>query len=620
MKFHLIKLLIVVICILVIFTNLFSQDRNTAGIEFQGNKDVSAGRLKKAIQTQSPTWKRFIPFLEKAKPFDERTLLNDLLRIEKFYHQEGYLQAKVTNYELSLNNKRDRVKILIIIEEGQATKVNNTTFQSLNETTLPIPPDRLQKLVKLKAGKRYREEDLKSDYHKLIENHANRGYPYIKAQVKPIIDKKTNLVELEWFLDVGPLSNFGQIEITGNNSVSDNVVLRGLGFKQGQTFEQNKLANAQSQVYRLELFQFVSLRAMTQEARREDIPIKVRVKESKLKTLKFGAGFGTEESFRATAQWRHRNFLGGGRIFRAFARHSTNLLPVQLQLELSQPYFLSNRNDLLIKPFFTWQDERSFEAKRIGVETILNRQLTRRTNVFVATRIERDTVVVKLQNSEMSEELADLYNKSIIRIGISRNSADQLFTPTRGSISRLIIEEAGRFLRTRFKYVKLYAEYRKYVSVKPGYIFAWRVFVGSMKPVRGSNVTPVEESFFAGGSYSVRGWRRQLLGPLELSSSPDDSMAREIAVPIGGNSIIEGSFELRNPIYKSLSGAIFLDYGNVWKNWNGFDLLNLKFAIGTGIRFNTFIGPLRADFAWKLNKQKLDKGRFEFHISLGQAF
>ena len=138
-----------------------------------------------------------------------------------------------------------------------------------------------------------------------------------------------------------------------------------------------------------------------------------------------------------------------------------------------------------------------------------------------------------------------------------------------------------------------------------------------MGPIRGSDATPVEERFYSGGSYSVRGWQRQLLGPREISM-PADSM--ESVVPTGGNSIIEGSFEFRNPIYKNISGALFLDYGNVWGDWNGFDLLDLHYAIGAGLRYNTLIGPIRVDFAWKLNRQEFDRRDYEFHVSIGQSF
>ncbi|MFQ5603212.1 MAG: outer membrane protein assembly factor BamA [bacterium] len=595
----------------------FAQEVLTEKLEFKGNKSISDGKMKKVILTDSPSWYQKLPFLGKKHPFDHETFLNDLLRIEKYYYQQGYLEARVSKFDLNYNQPRDKVRIVIHIEEGERTKVHSVEFESVDQTELPIAKEKLRKMLKLKKGKPYREEELRLDYHKLIEQHSERGYPYIQAKVKPRVDRQRHKVDLIWYLDTGPASRFGKIQIKGVESVSKSVILRGLGFKTGQPFIQSKLASAQSQVYRLELFQFVSLRTVKLDQKPAEVPIEIRVKESMLRTLKFGAGYGTEESFRATAQWRHRNFLGGGRIFRMLAKHSTNLLPVQLEMELSQPYFLSNRNDLIVKPFFVWQDEKSFEVKRIGFETTFNRQLSRRTNFFVTNRLERDTVEVKITDTEISKKLADLFNKSILRVGLSRNSTDQIFSPTHGSISRLVVEEAGRFLRTPFKYLKTSFEYRQFVPVKPGFVFALRVFVGSMKAIRGSEVTPVEERFFSGGSYSVRGWRRQLLGPLRLSATSDTTKK---VIPEGGNSILEGNLELRNPIYKNLTGAVFLDFGNVWKQFDGFDVFDLRYALGAGLRYNTFIGALRLDFAWKLNRQPLDERNYEFHVSLGHAF
>lgn len=546
-----------------------------------------------------------------SKIYDEEVFLTDLLRIEKFYRQEGYLDARVKNYELNYNKKGDEVNIVIYVEEGEATKVNAVQFFFDGDSSRGLTPNRMKKMMKLKTGKRYREQDLKQDYQKILETFSNNGYPYIEAKVKSTVDKKRRLVDLEWFLQPGPFCHFGEITYSGNEHVSDKAIRRGLGFSSGDLFQQKKLVTAQSQVYRLELFQFVSLRATNLENRPVNIPIEVKVREATLRTLKLGLGYGSEEKFRGFAQWRHRNFLGGGRILRANVKHSTELLPLQLELELSQPYFLSNRNDLIIKPFFIWQDEKSFEARRIGAETTLNRRLTRTTNAFITAVVERDTVEVKGRG--VAPELDNLFNKSILRVGLVHNSSDELFTPSRGRKSTVSFEESGRFLRTSFKYIKLSTEHRFYTQVKKKIVFATKFAIGSMKPIRGSTDTPIEERFFAGGNYSVRGWARQLLGPLQADSTGN-------VIPLGGDSVIEGSFELRRPLYKQFTGALFLDYGNVWDEWNGFDLSDLRYAVGAGLRYNTLIGPIRIDFAWKINKQELDDQNYQIHFSIGQAF
>lgn len=596
------------ILFLLIAATLFAQEIRVQAIQFEGNDQISSGKLKKAMETKAPPW--YSIFRIGRKIFDEEKFLNDLLRVEKFYQQEGFLEARVIDYKINYNKKGDEVKLIILVEEGELVKVNEVKFVYEEEPDPQFVPQKILKHVKLKQGKRYREADLKADYNKIVERFSNRGYPYIEARVKPLLHQKTHLVDLEWHLKPGPFCTFGEIQFTGNESVSDKAIQRGLGFKTGQTFEHKKLLNAQSQIYRLELFQFVGLRTTNLDEKPPQIPIEVRVKESIPRTLKFGVGFGSEERFRASLNWRHRNFLGGARILRLEAKHSTRLLPVQLELQLSQPYFLSNRNDLLIKPFFIIQDEASFRVRRFGVETGLNRQISGSMNLFLTARVERDSV--ELKGEAAVSEVEDIFSKSVLKLGLRHNTTDALFSPTKGSVSTFVIEDAGRFLQTKFEYFKLSGEHKLYHQFKRGTVMAVRFLAGTMKG-RGSRPTPPDERFFSGGSFSVRGWQRQLLGPVR-----PDTLGNSL--PDGGNSIIEGSIEFRKAIYKKFSGVMFLDYGNVWPEWNGFDFSDLHYAIGGGLRFDTVVGPIRFDFAWKVNRQSHDTQNYEIHFSIGQAF
>lgn len=610
----------IIICILACWSFVFAKDVRVENIDFKGNDEISSGKLEKGIKTQANPWYRFFLFWKESKLFDEDTFLNDLLRIEKLYHKEGFLQAIVKDYDLDYNDKGDEVDITIHIREGEPTIVKKVEFAPSDGVSLPFEEEKLRGLLSLREGDRYREEELTMDYNRINEYFSNNSYPYIRSRVKPQIDNQEHTMVLEWLLEPGPESEFGEIEITGNKSVSKKLIRRGLGFREGQQFQQKKLVMAQSQIYQLELFQYVNLRATNLEQQPTAIPIQVEIKERNLRTLKFGVGYGTEEAFRMTANWRHRNFLGGARIFNAEVKHSTNILPLNVEIQLNQPFFFDNQNDLTIKPFFTWQDERSFEARRIGAEVIFNRQMTRRTNFFTTVRVERDTVRAKGADLDtvtiIGDELRDvqaLYNKSVLSSGIRRNSTDQLFTPSQGSIITFVVEEAGLLFKSRFNYYKFYSEYKKYFDLGDNVVFAWRFFLGSMNPFGGSAATPLEERFYAGGSYSVRGWERQQLGPVRV-----DTTGRR--TPEGGNSKFEGSLELRYPILGSFGGALFLDYGNVWGDWLGFDFLGLKYSIGTGLRYNTPIGPFRVDFAWKINKQAPEERNWQIHISIGQAF
>jgi outer membrane translocation and assembly module TamA len=98
-------------------------------------------------------------------------------------------------------------------------------------------------------------------------------------------------------------------------------------------------------------------------------------------------------------------------------------------------------------------------------------------------------------------------------------------------------------------------------------------------------------------------------------------------LPIGGNSLLAFSSELRVPLRGRLEGVTFLDGGNVWANAGGVQLADLRYAAGGGLRYQTPVGPVRLDVGYQLNPIPglLVNGdpqtrRWRVHFSVGQAF
>ena len=61
------------------------------------------------------------------------------------------------------------------------------------------------------------------------------------------------------------------------------------------------------------------------------------------------------------------------------------------------------------------------------------------------------------------------------------------------------------------------------------------------------------------------------------------------------------STELRVPICGNFGAVLFLDAGNVWNNAWDFNLNDLRYDVGPGLRYNTPIGPIRLDLGYQLN-------------------
>ncbi len=82
---------------------------------------------------------------------------------------------------------------------------------------------------------------------------------------------------------------------------------------------------------------------------------------------------------------------------------------------------------------------------------------------------------------------------------------------------------------------------------------------------------PFFKRYFLGGATNLRGWGRYEVSPLTGEG-----------LPIGGNSFVNFSTELRFPIVGKIGAVAFLDGGNVWTNPWDFNLDDLRYDAGAG--------------------------------------
>jgi outer membrane translocation and assembly module TamA len=152
----------------------------------------------------------------------------------------------------------------------------------------------------------------------------------------------------------------------------------------------------------------------------------------------------------------------------------------------------------------------------------------------------------------------------------------------------------------------------------------------------GNTDVPLSERFTAGGDNSHRAFPLDLLGktckdPREpLDCRPTLLIVgdnKDVVAPIGGNGLLLLNAEYRFPIFASVAGAVFTDVGNVYQQRIEFN--DLRYGVGTGVRYLSPVGPIRFDVGYNLNRRIL---RFDadgkavrerplsYFLTLGYAF
>jgi outer membrane protein insertion porin family len=178
-------------------------------------------------------------------------------------------------------------------------------------------------------------------------------------------------------------------------------------------------------------------------------------------------------------------------------------------------------------------------------------------------------------------------------------------------------EQAGRILPGTFNYWSVSADARHYLPIGPTLVWANRVQAGNLDPAGGNQANvPFAKKYFLGGATSIRGWGLYEVSPLSGSG-----------LPVGGDSMLAFSSELRAVLSGNFGGVLFLDGGNVWANPWGVQLHDLLYAVGPGLRYQTPIGPIRFDVGYQLNRLEglvvngaPETRRWRIHFSIGQAF
>ncbi|MEW6379716.1 MAG: outer membrane protein assembly factor BamA [bacterium] len=570
-------------------------------IRLVGVKRVSGSKVRQQMTglRPPPFWK----FWQEGKEYTAEKLDSDLEQVQQLYHQEGYYQVRISP---EITEEEDgALTITLYVSEGPAVTIQEVTFEIRDGQTSEWE-ERFRRIISLQRGKIFRVRDYEQSKTNILEYLANSGYPRARLSGRVLIYEKDNSAVIRLPVELGPLSRFGRIQVTGYKNISLPNIMREVTFAEGEPFSMNRVFQTQSRINGLGFFRSVLVNPVNLQEGTGPIDVHILLQERKPRTVEVGLGYGTEDRLRLRISGTYRNIFGGLRELGLSL--SLSSLAEEEALTFRQPYFPDSASTSRWTLFRRKEMFTSFDVSNISNELRVERGIGSALSVFLAHRL--DSSAISGLSEEAKKDQERVYFLSYFQTGFKWNTTDSPLDPTSGEQASFFIEPSLQGIGSEVSYVKGTAEYKRYYRLLAGPILAGRLLMGTIQPY-GLNQrgVPIMKRFFSGGTMSVRGYDYQKLGPLSENQEP-----------VGGNSLVEGGMELRFPLFGKLWGVTFVDFGNVFPNSMQFDFNDLHYSTGAGIRYKTIIGPLRLDYGYILNPQKEIPVRYRFHLSIGQAF
>ncbi len=565
-------------------------------IIFQGVESFSGKTLQKRMRTKA------------GQPFDEFTLRQDMRRIEGFYEEKGFLEARVTEHKLSWDLKGKKVDVTFSIEEGVRTTVRMVEVIG-NQT---IRDAEILRRIALEPEQPLDQQSVAVSELAILSLYAESGRIYSEVTSSTEAGTQPHRVDLIFHVREGPLVRVGKIEIEGNRRVRPRIVEREITFTEGDTYDPEKVYESQRRIYGTGLFKDVKLELKGIEEKRQIVDITFHLVEEGPKWFGVGAGYQSPDRIRLNGEWGHNNLFNNGQRLTLNVSYSSNLKGEhreEFEARHLEPYFISSPFKLMLRPFHYRERGQSYLSKETGGSANIGRYFGRHLYGSLQCKFKFAT----LDTFGIGERPKLEATTNSISVSYAKDTRDSYFDPKKGSLHALSFERAGgilggsnnfnRFILDSSMFLSVLARATLALRLKQGYTITF----GATTPEGVSS----DERFELGGANSLRGYREASVGPV-------DPITKERNGIIMTNLNLELRFPL--PLIKNLNMGYFVDSGGMWMERKEMRVKDLKWGAGVGLRWIIpYLGPIRFDWGWKLADGE-EPDRWQWYLAFGHAF
>jgi outer membrane protein insertion porin family len=591
-------------------------------VTFDGNaKEPAAKLFEYAV---GPT-RELYSKLQKNLPFVAADMEEGANLVHRLYVAEGFLNAVVDPPRYVYHDQSNQVDAIIPLHEGQQYFFGSVSFTG--QTIYDAETLRGQMLDLLRQP--YTDARIADIPRRLQAFFKSRGYYDVKVEATGEPEEAVNdRVPVQIAVAAGPVYHFDGARVTGLNRLHPSYVIKRFNKLSGKTYSPDVLDERFRTLMRTGLFNLLQIKPVPVDGNL--LRLDISAEEAKSKEFGFLVGYGTYDGGIIGVQFRDRDLFGYGR-------------PLTTSVEVSQR---SYKGEILYEDPFFFDTDFAFKARlaaftfdfdgyskfELGGRLELTRKITKYDEAGLIIAVRH----VKITDATIRPIFLGDQSYLVNTLGFT-NTFDMRESPyvaPRGFMINNTLDLASSAFGSDIEFIRSTIRLGYYfpfgpkpltpgvVEDKPGtslqrwfqqssIAFGARAGIIHSLTVSGpeeATAIPIDERFFNGGATTVRSFAERDLGPHDRKGNP-----------IGGEFLTVFNIEYTFPIFGELQGALFTDAGTLLPTSEEPGLDDMRYAVGTGLRYKLPIGPIRLDYG--VNPDPHDDEDFgAFHFSFGFAF
>lgn len=535
----------------------------------------------------------------RSQPFDRLKFESEVESMLEEFRDEGFADAGVrVDYDYSRD--LEEVTPRITIREGRRRVVSRIDFEGNDD----LSEIRLRRATDPFLWGPYSRVRLFHVRVALLDLYLVRGHPFVQIAEIAREDPETGHVSIRIQIREGPRATVRDVVLKGNVRTESEILLHRLRIAPGDVFDQTDIRESRERLIATGLFESVRLDVVPVVPDPSQVDVITEVVERDPLFTDFRVGYGSYEKARFGVTVGTLNLAGTGKKLEGGVRVSTKNR--RAEVTYTDPFVLSSDTEFQAKAFDERREEPSFSVDRIGGSLTLSRLL------FESIRGSFGYSYINSNAFDLDPGIPEDEGPHIdtagCKIGISRDARDNLTNPDRGTFVDFTHEISAFALGGDVNFYRGTITAAAFQALALDTVLGIGVRGGVITPFGATAEIPIQERFFNGGDSSVRSFKEGELGPRTAEGNP-----------LGGEGALTGTVELRQAIYGPLQVAVFGDAGNVVTRAEDVLFSGYRYAIGTGVRFVTPVGPLRVDIALNPHPRS-DEDTYVVHITVGYSF